>query len=117
MDAKNIFEFGFVKDNNNLIKEVFRNNAKFKEVHIDVYPHNPMQSSIPFVLLLRTIEENVTIYNDGRRLILKMNDRFGTYIMNVLFSDITECFYSIADECYDFILNVQNIYYKLTVLN
>ena len=98
------------------LKKTFKNDKKIKEIHIDTYPNNPLEASIPFKLLLRTIEENVTVLNDGNRLALQMNDRFGTYIMNILLSDINECLVETVDEHYfEFILNIQNIYYRITV--
>lgn len=114
----NNINFGFIKDNDNLqLNKILKNNNKLKEIHIDMYADNPIESSIPFVLLLRVIKKNIIVLNDGYRLAFRMNDRFNTYIMNILLSDITECFIKITDEYYsEFILNVKNIYYKITVL-
>lgn len=119
MVAENtLMKFGFAKDKDNCqLEEVFKNNLKLKEVYIDVYPENPLSSSASFMLLLRTHEKNVIVLNDDIRLILKKNDRYENYFMNILFSKITECFFKITDGCYEFILNVQNIFYKITVLN
>lgn len=113
------FECGFIKDEGNLrFKKVFANNKKLKEMYIDIYPDNPLKTSNPFKLLIRTIENDVTISNDKNRLVLRKNDRFKTYIMNILLSDIKECFVEAVDKHYfGFIINVQNIYYKITVLN
>lgn len=113
-------KLGFVKDEGNLkLKEVFKDNIKFKETHIDIYPENPLiYSSAPFMLLLRTIEKNVTIENNEDRLILKRNDNYGTYLMNILFSSIIECFYEkVNNNYFEFIINIQNIYYRLIVFN
>lgn len=116
---KNTFKFGFVKDKNNLqLNKIFENDKKLKEVYIDIYPSNPLKAQIPFVLLLRTHEKNIGVLNDGYRLVLKKNDRFETYIMDVLLSDINDCFVEAYDEHYsEFILNIQNIYYRITVRN
>ena len=116
---KNNLKFGFVKDEGNLqLNKIFKNNKKLKEVHIDIYKDNPFKASIPFTLLLRTIEKNVMILNDGYRLSLRMNDRFKTYIMNILLSDINECFVEAYDEYHsEFIINIQNIYYRINVRN
>ena len=116
---KGKLEMAFVKDENNLkLKEVFKNNIKLKDIHIDAYPENPLvTSSEPFMLLLRTIEKNITVENDGDRLVLKKSDGFATYIMNVLFSKITESYYKSSGSYFEFILNIQNIYYKITVFN
>lgn len=113
-----LMNFGFIKDeNNSQFKNFFKNNLKLKEIHIDIYPNNPMLSSSEFMLLLRTSEKNAIISNDGNRLILKKNDQFETYFMNILFSNIKECFLNIVENCYEFIVGVKNTYYKITVFN
>lgn len=112
-------KFGFTKDENNFqLKEILKNNFKIKEIHIDVYPENPLVASAKsFMLLLRTIEKNAVVLNDGDRLVLNKNDKYNTCFMNVLFSKITECYYKIFDNYFEFVLNIQNIYYRVTVLN
>lgn len=114
-----LMKFGLTKDeNNSKLREVFKDKIKLKEVHIDTYPANPLiSSSTPFMLLLRAIENNVTILNDGDRLVLQMNDKFETCFINVLFSEITECLYKGSKGCFEFILNIQNIWYRITVFN
>lgn len=115
---KTLMKFGFIKEeNNSQLKEFFKNNLKLKEIHIDIYPDNPMLSSSDFTLLLRTHEDNVIVSNDGIRLILKKCNKYETHFMNILFSNITECFSKVSGSCCEFILNVQNIYYKITILN
>ena len=112
-------KFGLVEDKNNFqLKKIFENNIKLKEVHIDMYTDNPLvSSSKPFMLLLRAIENNVTVSNDDNRLILIGNDKFNTYFMNVLFSEIEGCYYKDTNVSSEFILNIQNIWYRITVLN
>jgi hypothetical protein len=118
MDANKLLEFGFIKEENDLrLKEMISNKNKLKEVHIDIYPENPLTSSTSYMLLLHTSEKDVSILIDRDRLIFKKNDRYGTYFMNVLISKITECFSKISDNYSEFILNIQNIYYRITVLN
>lgn len=115
-----IMKLGFAKDENNTkLNEVFKDNIKFKEIHIDVYPTNPLvSSSIPYMLLLRTIEKKMLVKNSGTRLVLKKNiNSYDTYFMNVLLSEIKECYYSVSDGFSEFILNIQNIYYRITVFN
>lgn len=117
---KTLMKLGFMNDENLLqLNEVFKNDIKLKEIHIDVYPTNPLiSSSTPFMLLLRTIEKKMTVKNSGNRLVLKkVVDRYNTYFMNILFSEITECYFKGSDGYYEFILNVQNIYYRITVFN
>ena len=115
-----IMKLGFVKDvNNSKLNETFKDNVKLKEVHIDIYPANPLvSSSIPYMLLLRTIEKKMLVKNSGTRLVLKKNiDNYDTYFMNILFSEIKECYYSNSDGLSEFILNIQNIYYRIIVFN
>ena len=114
-----LIKFGLTKDeNNSQLKETFKNNSKLKEVHIDTYSDNPLvTSSEPFMLLLRTIENNARVLIDEDRLILKRNDKYETYFMNVLFSRIAECYYKNYNGFYEFILNVQNVFYRVTVFN
>ena len=116
---KTLMKFGLVKDENNVqLKETFENNLKLKEIHIDVYPENPLtSSSTPFMLLLRTIEKNATVSNNEDRLVLMRNDGCETYFMNVLFSEIKECYYKDIYDSFEFILNIQNIWYRITVFN
>lgn len=115
---KALKRIGFAKDeNNSKLKEVFKNNLRLKEVHIDIYPSNPMLSSEEFMLLLRTSDNNIMISNDGSRLILKKNDKNETHIMNILFSNVLECFFNVEERYYEFVINIQNIYYKITILN
>ena len=118
---KTLMKLGFTKDENNnfRLKETFKDGTKLKEIHIDVYPTNPLTSSqTSFMLLLRTIEKKMTVKNNGNRLVLKkVVDGYNTYFMNILFSEITECYYKITDGCSEFILNIQNIYYRIIVFN
>lgn len=117
---KTLVKFGLVNDEgNSKLKEVFRNNIRLKEIHIDIYPENPLVSSLkPFMLLLRTIEKKMMVLNDGDRLILKkVIDKFETYFMNVPFSEIKECYYKELNGCFEFILNIQNTYYRITIFN
>lgn len=113
-------KLGFVKDEaNTKLNEIFKDNTKLKEVHIDAYPANPLvSSSLPYMLLLRTIEKKMLVKNSGIRLVLKKNiDSYDTYFMNILLSEIKECYYNFSDGFSEFILNIQNIYYRITVFN
>ena len=115
---KTLMKFGFAKDESCLqLKNIFQNNSKLKEVYVDVYPYNPMLSSEDFILLLRMHDSNVVVSNDDNRLILKKCDKYETYIMNILLSCISECYIKCSEVYCELILNVQNIYYKITILN
>ena len=109
---------GFVneKDYSKLI-EIIKNTTRLIEVHIDAYPHNPLVCSDSHMLLLRTSEKKARILIEGDRLIFKRDDAYGTHFVNVLISKIKECFSKMTGDCDEYILNIQNIYYKITILN
>lgn len=121
MITKSTFaKLGFEKDKNNYkLKEIFKDNEELKEIYIEIYPDNPLSySSSPFMLLLRTIEKNIIVVNADNRLILKKKiDGHDMCIVNVLFSEITRCYYNIRYNYSEFILNIQNIYYRITIFN
>lgn len=115
-----MLKLGFTKDENNMkLNEIFKDNVRLKEIHIDIHPTNPLvSSSTPFMLLLRTIEKKMLVKNSGTRLVLKKNiDNYDTHFMNVVLSEIKECYYKSIDGCFEFILKIQNIYYRITVFN
>ena len=119
MVTENVFaKFGFVKEENELrIKEIIETRNKLKEIHIDIYSENPLISSGAFMLLLRMSESNAMVAIDGDRIVLKRDDKYGTHFMNVLIPKVTECFSKICESYSEYILNIQNVYYKITVLN
>ena len=113
-----LIKFGFVREKNELrFKEIIEKDNKLKEVHIDVYSENPLVSSTSFMLLLRAYENKAKITIDDERIILKRNDVQETHFMNVIISKITDCFSKISDDYYEVILNIQNIWYKITIFN
>ena len=115
-----LMKLGFTKDENNCkLNKVFKNDVKLKEVHIDVSPTNPLiSSSTPHMLLLRLIEKKMIVKNSGNRLVLKkIIDGYDAYFMNVLLSEIKECYYKDSNGFIEFVLNIQNIYYRITVFN
>ena len=117
---KTLMKLGFIKDEYNAkLNEVFKDDVKLKEIHIDIYPANPFASSpIPYMLLSRTIEKKMLVKNVGNRLVLKKNiDGYDTYFMNVLLPEIKECHYKKSDGFCEFILNIQNIWYRIIVFN
>lgn len=119
MSVENTFaKFGFMRyDYETQLKELLKNSVKLKEIYVDAYPENPLNSPTAFTLLLRTSEKNAIISVEKDRLILSKNNSYNTYIMNIPLSKITECFAKISEGYSEYILNVQNIYYKMTVLN
>ena len=111
-------KYGFVneKDYSKLV-EIIRNANRLVEVHIDTYPENPLLSSDSYMLLLRTVEKRARILVEDDRLIFKRNDIYGTHFVNVLISKIKECFCRMTGDCDEYILNIQNVWYKITILN
>lgn len=119
MTTKNtLMKFGFIEQEyDSQLKELLEGSIKLKEVHIDAYSENPVVSSSPFMLLLRTYEKNATVLIEKDRVIFKKNDGQNTYFMNILLDRITECFSRVSDSYSEYILNVQNIYYRITIIN
>ena len=113
-----LVKFGLKEKTALQLKEVLKSFTNLQEVYIDIYPENPLiNSSTPFMLLLRTTDKNVLVENDKERLILKRNDEYNTYLMNILYSEINECYVKCTRHSIELIINVQNIYYKIFVLN
>ena len=110
-------KLSFVKDvNNTQLKRVFKNNIKLKEISIDIYPDNPLFPSTAFMLLSRLSEKNAIVsVND--RIVFKKNDTYKSHFMNVPLSEVSECYYKSMDEYFEFILKIQNIFYRITVFN
>lgn len=119
MIMENVFmKFGFIKEEDGCrLIEMVKNKTRIKEIHIDTYPENPLLSSNTHMLLLRTTEKNALIVIEDDRLIFKKNDAYETLFVNVLIPKIKECFSKISEDYSEFILNVQNIYYRITILN
>lgn len=115
-----MIKLGFQKDEDNAkLNETFKDNIRLKEMHIDCYPTNPcISSSVPYMLLLRMIEKKILVKNNGNRIVLKKSvDGYDTYFMNVLLLEIKECYYKSSKDYSEFILNVQNIWYRINVFN
>ena len=107
-----VFDF-IVDKKNKQLKRFFKNNVKLKEIHIDTYSENPLiASSTTFILLSRVIENNVIVLNNEHRIILKKNDRYNTYLVNIPFSKIEECYWKEFNNILEFIILI-NIYYLL----
>ena len=117
MDIKALMKCGFSKDVDNLESiKIFQDGVKFKEVYIDVYFNDPFDCKIKPILILRRSEKNVSISNDEDKLIFKMNDRYNTYIAEIDLNSIEDSYIKRNfEDSFDFILNCQNIYYKVTI--
>lgn len=111
-------KISFVKDENNLqLKKMLENNVNLKELHVDIYPDNPLSPSATFMLLFRTSEKNATVSIENDRIIFMRNDKYKSYFMNLLFSEISECYYKDLESYFEFVLNIRNIYYRITIFN
>lgn len=108
---------GFSKDENALqLSEIFQDNAKFKEIHIDIYSNNPFEKVVLPVLMLRHVEKNATVSNDGRSIIINANDKYNTYIAEIPLNTISKSYFKrFFEDSFEFILNCQNLFYKLTI--
>ena len=103
-------KYGFVSDDTKIEFKRIINHNRFKTLHIETYTLEP------YMLLLRTIEKNVSIaIKDGRIIIRKM-DKYNTGIADILFDRITDCIIKKYNDIqYEIIFAVHNIYYKLFV--
>lgn len=109
-------KFGFIKDENNVFfNEVFKNNTKLNELYIDVYNENPINHSSSLMLLLRTCGKNISVVNENNRISFKKNDKFNTCITNLMISKIKTFYKKVSDNYVDFILNICNVWYKITI--
>ena len=110
-------KYGFIKDeNNHQLMEMFCDNKTLKEVYIDVYSSSPLNIPHPS-LLLRHNEKKAHVSNDNKNLIIKKNDKSNTYIMNISLDNIEEVYFQQSIGFSDFVVNYQNIYYKITIFN
>lgn len=109
-------KFGFIKDENNVFfNEVFKNNTKLNELYIDVYNENPINHSSSLMLLLRTCDKNISVVNENNRISFKKNDEFNTCITNLMIPKIKTFYKKVSDNYVDFILNICNVWYKITI--
>ena len=112
-------KFGFVRRKMNLSLNKSESIFKLKEVYVEVYQESPFDSSASFMLALRASEKNATASLGFDRIVLKKNDTNETHMINILASKVTDCYYKgCPDYTYgEFILNIQNIWYRITVFN
>ena len=120
MHNDSVAKFGFVEDNiNTYLNELkLHNNAmQFSEVHVDVYPKNPLDSSnLQFELMLRIDEKNALVRIDNDRIVVQKNNMYGTHLLNVLISNIKELYSKTSDDYIEFILNIHNVYYRVIII-
>lgn len=122
INEETLIKFGFVKEDNDLFLRQIKNKDELKEmhikeIHIDTYSEDPFAPSSYFTLLLRASEKNAIILISKDRIIFKRNDKYKTHFVNVPISKIIECYSKTEKDYSEFILNIQNIYYKITILN
>ena len=114
-----LINLGFTKREMNLCLHKAESIFNLKEVYIEVYPESPFDSSATFMLALRASEKNATASLGFDRIVLKKNDTNKTHVINILATKINECYYKgCPNYSYgEFILNIQNIWYKITIFN
>lgn len=119
VSEQDFIKFGFVRREMNISLDKSESIFKLKEVHVEVYPENPFDSSATFMLVLRASEKNATASLGFDRIVLKKNDTNGTHMINILASTVDKCYYrGCPNYTYgEFILNIQNIWYKITIFN
>lgn len=117
MNSEVLTKCGFSKDENNLqLAEIFQDGIQLKEIHIDIYSSSPFDKVVIPILMLRRNEKNALISNDGESIVVKKDDRHNTYIAEILLDSINDSYFKTNFEnSFDFILNCQNIYYKVTI--
>lgn len=114
IDRDFLLKHGFTEDaGNKLLKGLFANHKKFKEVNLSV------KLTEPAMLLAHSKEKNVTadinsIQDD--RLVLKKGSRCETVIMNILLDEIHNCLVEeYGTGMYDFEFEVRDFRYSLNV--
>lgn len=112
---KTLTKLGFTKDEDcTCFDKMFKNNTVLNELHIDIYNENPVNHS-SLMLLLRTFDKNVLVKNDNNRLILEKGDKFNTYIINIMVSEVKTIYKKMSNNYVDFLLNVCDVWYKITI--
>lgn len=116
---QDFIKLGFAKREMNLSLNKAESIFKLKEVYVEVYTENPFDSSTGFMLVLRASEKNAIASLGFDRIVLKKSDTNETHMINILASKVNECYYKgCPDYTYgEFILNIQNIWYRITVFN
>lgn len=106
-------KFGFNFDSDfTSIKSLFANNGKtIKEIHIDI------KANDNDMLLLRSIEENVTTTMIENNLIVRRRDRAKTVIMDIPVDKIDSCVTKRYGENAEFVFILGNVRYKMFVIH
>ena len=103
-------KYGFVSDDTKIEFKHILNHNRFKTLRIEAYTLDP------YMLLLRTIERNVSIVIEDGRIIIRKMDKYNTSIADILFDRIADCIIKkYNDTQYEIIFAVHNIYYKLLI--
>ena len=106
MDELKVFGYVVSTDKTGF-DEVF-DGRSFKEIHIDMYTYNPYQ------LFSRVIDNNISMLHEDNRIVLKRKD--GMVLVDVLYDNIYEYAMKKCKEYYQFVLTIQNIWYKILVV-
>lgn len=83
------------------------NGKKLSKIHIDLYTDKP------YMLLSRVREKNINVSLENGRIILKCKD--DTVIMNVPIDNICKYAMKKCQKCYQFILAIHGVWYKILV--
>lgn len=84
------------------------NGKSFKEIHIDTYANEPYQ------LFSRVIGSNIKIVHKDGRIVLTRKD--GMVLADVLYDGIYKYAMKKREEYYQFVLTIQNIWYKILIV-
>lgn len=117
MNTESLIKYGFSKDiDKSQLSKVFSDGIKIKELYIDIYSSNPFDNTVRPILMLRRSEKNVSVLNDGKSIIIKMDNNYNEYIMELMLDTVKDSYFKMNFEnSFDFILNCQNIFYKVTI--
>lgn len=103
---------GFQIDNDMTMLKDLVKHKRIKKIYIDITKDNTS------TLLLRSHEKNVSVVPDKERFIIAKNDRFKTYILNIILKDINECMYKeYTGDKVTFIFTMNDLIYRITVIH
>ena len=104
-------KYGFTPDD---AKTEFRrilNSNIFKTLHLETYTLDP------YMLLLRTVEKNVSVAIENDRAIICKRDKYKTSIANIILDSVTNCIIKKYNDIqYEFVFSIHNICYKMLAI-
>ena len=104
-------KYGFITDDKKAgFKCIFSNNS-FKTLHMDMYTLDP------YMLFMRSIENNPMVAIENDRIIIRKKDKYKTHIMDILFDHIDNCIIKeYSNVQYEIIFAIHNVYCKLLII-